>query len=44
VVLAVVSEDFALGTTARRWLDDEEFLIRRRVHVDVHALMGQAPM
>ncbi len=41
VVLAVVTEDFALGTTARRWLDDEEFLIRRRVHGDVHALMGQ---
>jgi len=41
VVLAVVTEDFALGTMARRWLDDEEFLIRRRVHGDVHALMGQ---
>ncbi len=42
VVLSVVSEDFALGTMARRWLDDEEFLIRRRVHADVHGLMGQA--
>ncbi len=44
VVLAVVTEDFALGTMARRWLDDEEFLIRRRVHADVHALMGQAQL
>jgi hypothetical protein len=39
VVLAVVSEDFALGTRTRRWLDDEEFLIRRRVHADVHTLL-----
>jgi hypothetical protein len=44
VVLAIVTEDFALGSTARRWLDDEEFLIRRRVHGDVHALMGQAQL
>ncbi len=42
VVLAVVTEDFALGSTARRWLDDEEFLIRRRVHHDVQTLMNQA--
>jgi cellulose synthase operon protein C len=40
VVLAVVSEDFTLGVTARRWLDEDEFLIRRRVHRDVRAALG----
>jgi hypothetical protein len=39
VVLAVVSEDFAGGAQARRWLDDEEYLIRKRVHQDVAAVM-----
>jgi hypothetical protein len=40
VVLAVVSDDFTLGTQARRWLDEDEFLVRRRVHADVKALRG----
>jgi hypothetical protein len=45
VVLAVVTEDFAMGATARRWLDDDEFLVRRRIHRDLHAVMapGQPP-
>ncbi len=34
-VLAVVSDDFTQGTQARRWLDDDEFLVRRRIHNDV---------
>lgn len=34
VVLAVVSDDFALGPSARRWLDEDEYLIRRRIHAD----------
>jgi hypothetical protein len=34
VVLAVVSDDFTQGTQARRWLDDDEFLVRRRIHED----------
>src|SRR5262249_10101164 len=41
VVLAVASEDFLMGAEARRWLDDDEFLIRRRIHRDVKAMMGQ---
>jgi hypothetical protein len=41
VVLAVVSEDFALGTTARRWLDEEEFLVRRRIHRDLQAALEE---
>jgi hypothetical protein len=40
VVLAVVSDDFTLGANARRWLDDDEFLVRRRIHKDLRAMMG----
>src|SRR5205809_8128573 len=36
VVLAVVTDDFAMGTQGRRWLDDDEYLVRRRIHRDVH--------
>ncbi|MBA4066609.1 MAG: hypothetical protein C0501_23475 [Isosphaera sp.] len=35
VVRAVVSDDFALGPAGRRWLDDDEYLVRRRVHADM---------
>jgi hypothetical protein len=41
VVLAVVSEDFTMGTQARRWLDDDEFLVRRRIHRDLRSLMDR---
>lgn len=41
VVLAVVNEEFAAGTATRRWLDDEEYLVRRRIHHDVRTLMNQ---
>jgi hypothetical protein len=40
-VLAVVSDDFALGPAGRRWLDEDEYLIRRRIHSDMkRALAG----
>jgi hypothetical protein len=39
VVLAVVSDDFTLGSQARRWLDDDEFLVRRRLHRDLREMM-----
>jgi hypothetical protein len=39
VVLAVVSDDFTMGTQARRWLDDDEFLVRRRIHRDLRNVM-----
>ena len=42
VVLAVVNEDSAMGADARRWLDDDEFIVRRRIHRDFHALKVQA--
>jgi len=35
LVLALVGEDFALGETARRWLDEDEYLVRRRIHADM---------
>jgi hypothetical protein len=39
VVLALVSDDFTLGANARRWLDDDEFLVRRRIHRDLRQRM-----
>jgi cellulose synthase operon protein C len=42
VVLAVVSDDFTQGSQARRWLDEDEYLVRQRVHGDVRQLMAQA--
>lgn len=39
VVRSVVTEDFSLGPAVRGWLDDDEFLIRRRVHRDMSAVL-----
>ncbi|MBA4066608.1 MAG: hypothetical protein C0501_23470 [Isosphaera sp.] len=39
VVRAVVTDDFALGPAVRDWLDDDEFLIRSRVHRDLAAVL-----
>lgn len=39
VVLAMVSDDFTLDKTGRRWLDDDEYLVRRRIHQDVRTAM-----
>ncbi len=41
VVRAVVSDDFTMGTQARRWLDDDEFLVRRRIHRDLRNVMDK---
>jgi hypothetical protein len=38
VVSAVVSHEFTLGAAARRWLDDDEYLVRRRIHKDYREL------
>jgi hypothetical protein len=40
VVLAVVSDDFTIGPAVRRWLDEDEYLVRRRIHQDVRALVS----
>jgi hypothetical protein len=42
VVLAIVSDDFAIGPAARRWLDDDEYLVRRRIHADLRSLRDRA--
>ncbi len=42
VVLAVATEDFAVGGLARHWLEDDEFLVRRRIHRDMSAAVHQA--
>ncbi len=41
-VLAVVSDDFTQGSQTRRWLDEDEYLVRQRIHGDVRNLMAQA--
>jgi len=35
MVLAVASDEFALGAAGRRWLDDDEYLVRKRIHADM---------
>jgi hypothetical protein len=42
VVLAIISGDFAAGPAARRWLDEDEFLVRRRIHRDLRAALERA--
>ncbi len=37
---SIASESFAMNKESQRWLDDEEFLIRRRVHREVREMMG----
>lgn len=38
VVRALVADEFVLGPGIRRWLADDEFLVRRRMQQDLHAL------
>jgi FtsH ternary system domain X7 len=42
VVRAMVSDSFKLSETARRYLDDDEFLVRRRIHGDMRKLLAQS--
>jgi len=35
VIHAIVSDDSALGPGGRKWLDDDEYLVRRRIHADM---------
>lgn len=39
VVLTLASDDFALEAAARRRLDEDEFLVRRRIHRDVRSAL-----
>ena len=38
-VMALVSDDFTLDDESRRWLDEDEFLVRSRIHDDVRQAM-----
>lgn len=40
VVLAVVGNDFTQGAQAQRWLEDDEYVVRQRIHSDIRRLMG----
>ncbi len=40
VIRAIVSDDFALGPTGRKWLDDDEYLVRRRIHADMRQYLS----
>jgi FtsH ternary system domain X7 len=40
LVLAIASDDFTPDKAGRRWMDDDEFLIRRRIHRDVRAALA----
>jgi hypothetical protein len=41
-VSAVVSDEGSPGGEVRRWLDEDEFLVRRRVHRDLREAMARA--
>jgi len=40
MMLALISDDFTLDPEARKRLDDDEFLVRRRIHRDVREALG----
>lgn len=44
MMLAIVSDDFTLDREARKRLDDDEFLVRRRIHRDVREALAKAGM
>jgi hypothetical protein len=39
-VLALVSDDVAVSSGGRRWLDEDEYLVRKRIHADVREAVG----
>jgi hypothetical protein len=41
-VMAIVADDFTVGGEVRRWLDEDEFLVRRRIHRDLRSVMAHA--
>jgi hypothetical protein len=41
-VMAIVADDFTVGGEVRRWLDEDEFLIRQRIHRDLREAMRRA--
>ena len=39
-VLTLVSDEFVLSPETRLWLEEDEFLVRRRIHRDVRKMVG----
>jgi len=39
LVLSLASDSFVLDADSRRWMDEDEFLVRRRIHRDVRNVM-----
>ncbi|HZU34835.1 MAG TPA: hypothetical protein VFA18_02940, partial [Gemmataceae bacterium] len=39
-VLALVHEDFLVDSGSRRWLDEDEFAVRQRIHADMRAALA----
>ncbi len=41
VIRSVVSDEFVIGSPVRSWLDDDEFLIRSRIHRDLGMVLQE---
>ena len=35
-VMSLIHDDFSISGDARRWIDEDEFLVRQRIHRDIH--------
>jgi len=42
VVRSLINENMGIGDQARRWMDDDEYLVRRRIHADMKKLLSQS--
>lgn len=42
VIRSLINDNLAFGDQARRWLDDDEFLVRRRIHKNMKSLLMQS--
>ena len=42
VVRTLINDSMLLGDQARRWLDDDEYLVRRRIHADMKKVLSQS--
>jgi hypothetical protein len=42
MMLGLCGQNLAFDRAARQWLDDDEFLVRRRIHADMRAAMASA--
>jgi hypothetical protein len=42
VIRSMINENFTMGEQTRRWLDEDEYLVRRRIHADMRHLLAQS--